>query len=454
MFTSRQVNRTATSKCYKLSALFLILMKQKLFFAIVTLIAILGLVVFSPPASSGGTNVGGLISSDTVWTKTGSPYSFTGSVGISQGVTLTVESGVTINLGSYSLRVDGTLTAKGNSNDKINFNGGQITLSTLSNGWSEQSQSGCIIQNAILSQTTISSISPIKIDNCNINGEISVTSSIVSNNQITGDITCQSSTITGNNIQGNIIIGTLTLGGTSRSSDSSIVSRNTVEGRIFSGSTENAPLISDNTVSGGGISCTGYCSIKNNYVHDCESGISVFTLRVFGGWFPCYATVENNLVTGNTNGIDINLLGATGKPTIQKNTISGNKIGISQSYGKPTIKNNNIQRNTEYNYYLKTSDNVDASSNWWGTTDETAISQFIYDSNDNIDMGTVTFKPTLTAPNPDAPTTPKTNTTPSSTQPPSPSPSIPEFPATITLTIILATTAATIIIKKQPKPKK
>lgn len=424
-------------------------LKRFLSFCSILFIAFLPLLAFSPfTLAQSGTNVGGLISSDSVWTKAGSPYTFTGSVGISQGITLTIEPGVIINLNSYYLRVNGTLVAKGDSNDKITFNGGQITLLTLTNGWNEQTQTGCIIQNAILSQTTISSVYPIKIDHCTVNGDISVTSSIVTNNLVTGDIQSKSSTVTDNNVKGAIILGSASLGMSGGGIEFSTVSRNIVEGTISSGSTENTPVISENTVTKGGIGCTGYCLIKNNYVYGCEEGISVYALRVFGGWTSCYATVENNLVVGNTKGIVIDLFGSTGgATTIQENTISGNGIGISiERGGSPTIQNNNIQNNTNYSFFLDSPNGVDVSNNWWGTTDESTISQSIYDSKNNIDFGTVTFKPILTSPNPDAPTPTPTA---APTETPQASPTIPEFTTTIALLIILAVTSTAILYKRR-----
>jgi hypothetical protein len=116
----------------------------------------------------------GLLASNTTWTKASSPYSLTGPVAINHGVTLRVEPGVTVNLNGYYIRVNGTLTARGNPTDKITFNGGQITFTTVSNGWNEQRQSGCIIENAVISQTSISSSNPIKIDSCIINSNIEV----------------------------------------------------------------------------------------------------------------------------------------------------------------------------------------------------------------------------------------------------------------------------------------
>ena len=105
---------------------------------------------------SSETNVSGIISLDTTWTKANSPYSLTGPVLVNDTVTLTIEPGVTVNFNGYYIRVDGTLTARGSSTDKIHFNGGQIT------------GSGCIIENAILNSTSIENSKSL-INNINMN---------------------------------------------------------------------------------------------------------------------------------------------------------------------------------------------------------------------------------------------------------------------------------------------
>jgi hypothetical protein len=460
--------------------------KQLFAIGLIAFIAVLPFFAFSPFASAqSGTNVSGLISSSTTWTKTGSPYTLTGNIAVNNGLTLTIEPGVTINLNSYYIRVNGTLTAKGTASDKIAFNGGQLVFTTVCNGWNDQTQSGCILQNAVLNQLTIQNSNPIKIDQSTINSPISVTSSaIISNSQINADISSHSSTISNCNIKGDITLGSITLGGYTTAEESSKVYGNTVEGSIISGSIKATPEIYNNTVTKGGIACTGYVSVHNNYVYGCQMGIDFFSVRVFGGILSCFAgTAESNVVVGNDIGIAIDLesLDNPGKqaPTIQNNLISDNKIGValveSNYDATPTIRNNNIVNCANYSFRLGASNNVDVSGNWWGTTDEAAISRSIYDFKNDFNLGTVTYQPVLTAPNPNTPTAPTATPTPTATQTPTPStstpasttqpttssptssttetpsqtPTIPEITTAITITATLAVTATAILYKKR-----
>jgi len=98
----------------------------------------------------------GIITSDTTWTKANSPYILTGAVAVNSGVTLTVESGVTVNLNDYYIRVNGTLTARGSDNDKIYFNGGSVMFTSVSNGWDEQTGSGSILENTVTDSLAVS----------------------------------------------------------------------------------------------------------------------------------------------------------------------------------------------------------------------------------------------------------------------------------------------------------
>ena len=102
------------------------------------------------------TPVNGIITQDIAWTKTNSPYNLTGPLGISQGLTLTVQPGVTVNLNGYFIQVNGTLSARGSNADLIHFNNGQyIVFSQPSTNWNEQMQSGNIIENAVIDSVYI-----------------------------------------------------------------------------------------------------------------------------------------------------------------------------------------------------------------------------------------------------------------------------------------------------------
>lgn len=430
--------------------------------------------------AQGGTNVSYIISQDTTWTASGSPYTLVGNTLVYQGVTLTIQPGVTVNLGSYYIEVNGTVNARGLPSNRITFNGGQITFTTSSNSWNEQTDSGCIIQYANINQTTISSSKPIKIDSSTIQGQIStsdnyvppiisVTSSIMSNNKVTGDINSQSaipaedesnppvdtSVISGNEINGNIVIGALTTPAITAPYETCSVFNNTVDGSIISGSPQDTPQIYDNTVSGGGIQCTGYGSISNNYVYGCQEGISLYTVRVFGGEFPCYATVENNLIVDNSHGIDIELTSVfvTGTicPTISSNTIFGNSVGIylseSNYNSTPIIENNNIQNNSDYNFYLQAPNNVSATYDWWGTTNQQAINQTIYDFKADFNLGTVNFVPFLTATNPQAPVLLTPTATPTPTPISTSTSAVPEFPALVLVPLLLSLFSVAVILR-------
>jgi hypothetical protein len=156
-------------------------------------------------ASAQGTTVSSMIiTSDITWTKANSPYTFTGPVGVAEGVTLTIESGVTVNFVTYYLEVNGTLHARGSTTSNIFFISyhpeGQYTMGSIrfmssSTGWNEQTGSGSIIENTVFDSVSVSinSGSP-KINNNTFGGgyysqrAIGVSegsSAIISNNVLT-----------------------------------------------------------------------------------------------------------------------------------------------------------------------------------------------------------------------------------------------------------------------------
>ena len=99
------------------------------------------------------------------------------------------------------------------------------------------------------------------------------------------------------------------------------------------------------------------------------------------------------------------------------NTVTGNLSG-SYTFGVdlPTPTNrNNIFDNTAtykvYNHIPSDSPDVDATNNWWGTTDESEIQVGIYDFHDDFRVSIVDYHPYLMSPDTDAPISPPANLT-------------------------------------------
>ncbi len=70
-------------------------------------------VALSFGSAQNGTNESGIISSNATWTQAGSPYTLTGNVIVNEGIILTIEAGVTVNLNNYYITVNGRSGGKG-----------------------------------------------------------------------------------------------------------------------------------------------------------------------------------------------------------------------------------------------------------------------------------------------------------------------------------------------------
>ena len=399
------------------------------------------------------TDVGGIISSNTMWTEANSPYSLLGPTLVNSGVTLTIEAGAAVNLNTYYLQINGTLQIRGSTTNPVHINSaqtnaGQIKFTASSPSWNEQSGSGCIIENAVITQTVISITNcSVKIDrntfndgagmmDLNVAVSTSGGASSISNNEFNDcglDIS-DSSTISNNVIEGGIGLyrGTPLISGNTISEGSSYfwigrsydrdyntvvidcsatLTDNSINGSIILnqyGAT--SALITGNTITGLIIDGEGSVDvvISNNKC----GGISLNNANS--------VTINNNLITNSDTGLDI------GNATITDNTIAFCKTAIFvNAAASPTISGNNIQNSSEYNLKLSRALSVDASNNWWGITDAQAISQSIYDSKYDFNLGTVNFVPFLTEPNPEAPIStpiPTPTPTPTPTATPTPTP--------------------------------
>jgi hypothetical protein len=364
------------------------------------------------------TSVTGIIYSDTTWTKANSPYNITGPTAIAKGVTVTIEPGVIVHFNTNTLEVNGTLQAIGTSSEPITLNGdwrgrepyfgssdynGILTFTAESDGWNAQTGTGCIIENAnVISLTIRIQGASVKMNNNVLSGNhawegLSVDGgdSVISNNQITG---------------GSVVVN------------------------------DGSPVFITNTLIGQAITVQGGSpTIENNLFYTGFSGITVSDgtdVRVVNNMivnctgFTAFArgsiTFEHNLMLYCSGGCA--LYGHDVDVTVQYNTIAFNQYGIQSPPPSAKIIYNNLENNTQYNLSWGGSSNFDATYNWWGTTDASAINQTIIDYKNNYNLGNVTFIPFLDAPNPQAPSI-SSFVEPSPSPSPSPSPTATSSPA-------------------------
>ena len=377
--------------------------------------------------------IGQVISCDTAWTKENSPYIITGNVLVPSGVTLTIEPGVAVKFESGTgMQIDGELVARGTEAEPIVFTSNppfagpgswcNILFTDSSIGatfdQTESYVSGSIMQYCTVEYAGASKVyqdheaikilssSPL-IDHCTITGNAGggiymlrgsarVANNVISNNSAVswgGGICCfyndGAVSISGNTISNNsagsgggiycdCYDGNLSISGNN-------ISHNSGEhdgSGLFCSCQGGVVSISGNTVSnnsGGGISCLCYygtVTVSGNTVNDNSAD--------FGGGVYCF--VEHGTLSVNNNDIHGN---------------SGNGVYINS--GNPVINHNNLVGNTTYEIYendFSSHPPVDATDNWWGTTNGAEILKKIGYQPDGAKLGIVNYSPYLTEPVP------------------------------------------------------
>jgi hypothetical protein len=131
--------------------------------------------------------------------------------------------------------------------------------------------------------------------------------------------------------------------------------------------------------------------IVENLIENCQMGISIL---------PADTKIVRNSILNNYVGIRFSPTGGLSNPQqssiyISDNNILVNKVGVQIYYflSSPNITANSIYSNSLYNLQLNASNNIVVANNWWGTDNETAIAQTIYDHKNDERLGTVTFIP-------------------------------------------------------------
>ncbi len=123
------------------------------------------------------------------------------------------------------------------------------------------------------------------------------------------------------------------------------------------------------------------------------------------GYSTIPMSISYSRIAGNSTGIWLRITGG-GSLSVTYNTITNNSIGIDGVYSFTSfqVHNNNLYGNSSYN--IKGANvipgtgevTIDATNNWWGTSDAAEIATTIYDCNDDLEVGCVTYQPFATSP--------------------------------------------------------
>jgi len=345
---------------------------------------------------SSSTDVSGLISTNTTWTLANSPYIVVGDVVVETNVFLTIEPGVVVRFTvGTNLIIDGALVAQGNSLQRITFTTDSITPEPGEWGTIKfrdtSVDAACVIDWAIIEYA---------------------------NRGITLDY---SSPKIGNSVLRYNVDGVYSeSGGIARILDSSIFN-NTYGARgqfayDYVGMSEiTRSIVSNNTY---GIQSWGWGSvftIKESTFSNNTYGIWANYVRILGSdishnadGVAAYSAFISKSIISENNGKGISPQWwagyyDSGSFTIRYSTITGNKGNGTISKGSSTIHFSNIYGNTPYDVvniapFSSSGADINATDNWWGTTDTAEIDQHIYDYYDDYNLRKVIYQPILDSP--------------------------------------------------------
>lgn len=335
-------------------------MKKKLstFTYVMLLMTFLGIVVAPNFQSAGAFGVEGIITNDTVWTVTNSPYEVISNVTIANGVKLTIEPGAEIlfETGS-SLIVNGSLHAVGTSVNRISFTSNKSK--PVAGDWNGIKFYGD--ENSTLT-TAFCDVKYAK-------DGITVDS--------LGKAVIEKSTVVSNSLSGIHAVGTTEL----------LVRENNLRVNV-------------NGISASGVTCSGL-KIVDNYISNNENGVY---LNVYGDDARIHnVTIVGNSLKDNTNGIYLHSSSSRdscenayiSNVTISNNIVTHSEYGIclvAEGWGGPgllgggtyiydsLISNNTIS-------FSKNALHVNSSSNWYSWIFGLTISRnIIHSSEDGIFM--------------------------------------------------------------------
>ena len=103
--------------------------------------------------------------------------------------------------------------------------------------------------------------------------------------------------------------------------------------------------------------------------------------------------ITQNLIQGNLTGVFVEQTVLT--PSFLKNIVTQNQEGIVILFPFRVMKQNNLFDNSDHAVVVKSSWNIDARENWWGSTDLNKIEEQIVDKHDSSELGQVIYLPII-----------------------------------------------------------
>ena len=398
-----------------------------------------------------GTLVTGIISANTTWTAANSPYIISGTVQIAAAAVLTIQPGVVVEYASDgTIQLAGSLVAQGTAVSGITFmnepgvtSTGGPALNYIKGDLSASSFGYVTFQTSSIAITVApATTNTLQIANATITSEIDLQANtqsqgitiaastitgarlyvgypysgkmminnstltndnIYADNYASGGIVIQNSSITGGSVTMNCCTSAVSILGLVANTGGPSVRATVKNLNFIDGNSASGPLtISNADFTDVGIGLSNVTATITNSTFTADSAFTPATMLTLGS-----GTMTNATVTGNGKENGMALSGHTyggGTFTISQSIITGHAVGIVATSGGGgfAMSNTSLLANTQYALQWNLGSNVTLSNNWWGTTTPATISAAIYDGNDNINDGIVTYSPVLTAASPTA----------------------------------------------------
>jgi hypothetical protein len=409
-----------------------------------TLLIPMVILSLAPFNMSGQTSVSGTISQNTTWTRSGSPYILKNIVGIAPGITLTIQPGVQVN-GSFDLLVKGNLKADGKPDSLITFyrtrilfkgtnlSNSHVSYAAFNEGGLQLADETEFIQDnpknsgtLVLSQCKFTSNAYVYTKGYDSNGLLIVSNSGFENSSIKGfyprseiiklyDCIINNSTITSDSYNKGIYVLNSTLSGSTFWVGCCDANYNIISSRLI-----NCALTGRES---------GRINLKKNILINTSVNVNNYEN---GGWevlaqidsciFVNYPTTDlrlfNSINQGNVNINNSAFIGQSNTPLgtgvenyngsyIKNSLFINNSVGLVGSV--TTMSGCNFINNQVYDFVSNSRFSTDARNNYWGAFSDSEISNLIYDTDDDINLGPVNYSNYLTTPNTKAPISCPTN---------------------------------------------